>query len=83
MSENENPTEESMTKWVIIHLIGSIIAVFGLLYLLADMNLLPGVITSAFQAGLAVAAGLVLDFWGVIGISRVKRARKAAKASKA
>jgi type III secretory pathway component EscV len=83
MSESNNSSNDSLGKWIAIHVVGSIIAVLGALYLLAGMNLIPGVPGSSFQALLMLVGGLILDFWGVIGLTKVMRARKAAKASKA
>lgn len=69
----------SMAKWVVLHLVGSIIAVLGALYLIADMALLDGIPSSTAQAIAMVAVGLVLDFWGVVELRRIQLKRKAAK----
>jgi len=83
MNETRDPAKDSLAKWIAIHIIGSLIAVLGAMYLLANLSLIPGVPGSAFQALLMVAGGLILDFWGVVGLTRILRARKAAKAGKA
>lgn len=80
MNETEDLAKQPLSKWIGVHVVGSIIAVLGALYLLAGMNLLPGVPGSTFQAILMLAFGLILDFWGVINLTKIQRARKAAKA---
>ena len=66
-------------KWVVVHLVGSIIFVLGALYVFVDMRLIDALPTSSFQAWTLMAVGLVLDFWGVIEMRRMQLARKAAK----
>jgi len=83
MSDTNTPANDSLGKWIAIHIVGSIIAVLGALYLLAGLSLIPNIPGSAFQALLMLVGGLILDFWGVIGLTKVMRARKAAKANKA
>lgn len=68
---------DSMVKWVALHIVGAILAVIGALYLLAGMSLLGGFPSSTVQAAALLAAGLVLDFWGVIEIRRLQLRRKA------
>ncbi|TVO51852.1 hypothetical protein [Denitromonas halophila] len=81
MSETNGKIETSggsMAKWIGLHIVGSIIAVLGALYLIADMALLDGIPSSTTQAIAMVAVGLVLDFWGVIELRRIQLAKKAA-----
>lgn len=80
MSEEiENLANQAIGKWIVVHIIGSIIAVLGALYLLTGMQLLPNTPATNFQAGLMLAGGLIMDFFGVIKLTKVLRARKAAK----
>ena len=85
MSETNGKIEAggSMAKWIALHIVGSLIAVLGALYLLADMSLLAGIPASTTQAIAMVAGGLVLDFWGVIEIRRIQMAKKAAAEKRA
>ncbi|MBT0962014.1 hypothetical protein [Denitromonas iodatirespirans] len=78
-THGKTDTGGSMAKWVALHLVGSIIAVLGALYLIADMALLDGIPSSTAQAIAMVAIGLVLDFWGVVELRRIQLRRKAAK----
>ncbi|HPR05712.1 MAG TPA: hypothetical protein PLI17_03670 [Denitromonas sp.] len=81
MSETNGKIEtsgSSTAKWIGLHIVGSIIAVLGGLYLIADMALLDGIPSSTNQAIAMVAVGLVLDFWGVIELRRIQMAKKAA-----
>lgn len=66
-----------MVKWIALHIVGSILAVLGALYLLAGMSLLGGFPASTVQAAALLAAGLVLDFWGVIEMRRLQLRRRA------
>lgn len=66
-----------MGKWIALHIVGSILAVLGALYLIADMRLLGGFPASTVQAAALLAAGLVLDFWGVIEVRRLQLKRRA------
>lgn len=74
-----DPGQESgnMIKWIALHIAGTILAVLGALYLLADMNLLNGFPASTVQAAAMLGAGLVLDFWGVIEMRRLQLKRRA------
>ena len=74
-----DPRQEggSMVKWVAVHIVGSILAVLGALYLIADMSLLGGIPSSTLQAAAMLGAGLVLDFWGVIEMRRLQLKRRA------
>ncbi|QID18912.1 hypothetical protein G3580_15560 [Nitrogeniibacter mangrovi] len=83
MNDTQDLAKAGLSKWIALHVIGSLIAVLGALYLLANMTLIPGVPGSPFQALAMLAGGLILDFWGVVGLTRILRARKAAKAAKA
>ena len=66
-------------KWLVVHIVGSIIFVLGALYQFVDMNLIEGLPDSSTQAWLMMAVGLVLDFWGVIEMRRIQLKRKAAQ----
>jgi hypothetical protein len=83
MADVKDTAIGGLSKWITVHVIGSIIAVLGALYLLAGMNLIAGLPGSQLQAILMLVGGLALDFWGVIRLTAILRARKAAKAGKA
>jgi len=75
----ETLAQQAIGKWIVVHILGSIIAVLGALYLLTGMQLLPNTPATTFQAALMLAGGLIMDFFGVIKLTKVLRARKAAK----
>jgi len=75
----ETLAQQAIGKWIVVHILGSIIAVLGGLYLLTGMQLLPNTPATTFQAMLMLVGGLIMDFFGVIKLTKVLRARKAAK----
>jgi len=75
----ETLAQQAIGKWIVVHILGSIIAVLGGLYLLTGMQLLPNTPATPFQATLMLVGGLIMDFFGVIKLTKVLRARKAAK----